>query len=114
MPFINSKTSFAMTAEEQNKVKEELGKAICLIPGKSESWLMIGFEQNIAMYFQGNDKDKTAYVNVKVFGSAPKPACEKMTKEICRIYEAELGVPADRVYVTFDECDKWGWNGGMF
>lgn len=114
MPFINSKTSFAMTAEEQNKVKEELGKAISLIPGKSEGWLMIGFDQNIPMYFQGNDNARTAYVNVKVFGSAPEAACGQMAKEICRIYKAELKVPADRIYVTFDECKKWAWNGSLF
>lgn len=114
MPFIQSKTSFPMTKEEEKKVKEGLGRAIQLIPGKTEDWLMVGFEQNLSMYFRGNQEDKTAYVNVKVFGSTPKSACEKLTKEICRIYEAELQVPADRIYVTFDDCEKWGWNGSMF
>ena len=44
MPFINSKVSVPLTDSEKETLKGKLGQAISLIPGKSESWLMVGFE----------------------------------------------------------------------
>lgn len=37
MPFIHSRVSTAMTQEQRETVKRELGEAITLIPGKSEN-----------------------------------------------------------------------------
>ena len=41
MPFIDSKVSVKTTTEQRKELKERLGQAIEVIPGKSESWLMI-------------------------------------------------------------------------
>jgi hypothetical protein len=37
-----------------------------------------------------------------------------MTAALCKIYEHELGIPKDRIYVTYQEAEHWGWNGGNF
>jgi len=39
MPFIKSKVSCAMTAEQENELKQRIGKAIELVPGKSEEYV---------------------------------------------------------------------------
>ena len=44
MPFINSKISTSLTEAQETEIKTRLGQAIQTIPGKSESWLMVGFE----------------------------------------------------------------------
>ena len=49
MPFINSKVSVPLTDSEKETLKGKLGQAISLIPGKSESWLMVGFEDNYSL-----------------------------------------------------------------
>lgn len=36
MPFINSKVNVKTTEEQQKELKTRLGKAISIIPGKSE------------------------------------------------------------------------------
>ena len=59
MPFINSKVSVALTDTQKEELKTELGKAITLIPGKSESWLMLGFEDNYSLYFKGRPSRKS-------------------------------------------------------
>ena len=43
MPFINSKISTSLTEAQETEIKTRLGQAIQTIPGKSESWLMVGF-----------------------------------------------------------------------
>ena len=39
MPFININTNVSVSKAQETAVKTRLGKAIELIPGKSESWL---------------------------------------------------------------------------
>ena len=46
MPFIDSKVSVSLSKEQETELKTRLGQAISLIPGKSESWLMTGFQDN--------------------------------------------------------------------
>jgi len=58
VPFINSKVNVALSEEEKTALKTKLGQAISLIPGKSESWLMVGFEDNCSLYFKGNNNTK--------------------------------------------------------
>ncbi len=113
MPFINTKYSSAITPEQEQKIKSALGQAVSDL-GKSESWLMVGFEPNCSLYFKGEKSEKIAYVEVSLFGNASRAAYDKMTGEICKILGDILGVPADKVYVKYSPTDNWGWNGGNF
>ncbi|WP_234122204.1 phenylpyruvate tautomerase MIF-related protein [Clostridium hydrogenum] len=114
MPFINSKVTVKLDDEKKEKLKSELGNLISLIPGKSESWLMVGFNDNYSLYFKGEKKDKAAFVEVKIFGGADKEAKNKLTAEICSLFERELQIPQNSIYVTIEEITDWGWNGEMF
>lgn len=114
MPFINSKINVKLTQEQELELKIKLGKAIELIPGKSENWLMLGFEDEYKLYFQGANACKIAYVEVKVFGVENKTAYEKMTKAICDIYNEVLGIDKDKIYVKYESVSNWGWNGTNF
>ena len=114
MPFINSKVTVAMSAEQKERVKSKLGKAIELIPGKTESWLMVGFEDCYTLYFQGNQNDETAFVEVKIFGTASAGAYDVLTDKICEIFYEELKIPKERIYVKYEEVSNWGWNGNNF
>lgn len=114
MPFINSKVNVKITKEQEESIKTKLGKAIELIPGKSETWLMVGFEDEYSLYFKGKSFEKIAFVEVKIFGKADSLAYEKLTKAICKIYEEELQIPSDHTYVTYEEITNWGYNGFNF
>lgn len=114
MPFINSKVTVAMSEEKKETVKTRLGQAISIIPGKSENWLMVGFEDNYDLYFQGNKRRDTAFVEVKIFGHASKGDYDEMTGEICKIFNEELGIEPNRIYVKYEEVANWGWNGENF
>ena len=114
MPFINSKVSVPMSPEKKEQVKTRLGEAITLVPGKSENWLMVGFEDACDLYFQGNQNGPAAFVEVKIYGSAGREAFDKLTGTICQIFTQELGIPSDRIYVKYEEVEHWGWNGSNF
>lgn len=114
MPFINSKVSVKMTEGQKDSIKAKLGNAISLIPGKSESWLMVGFDDDYSLYFKGRKTDKLALVEVKIFQKADRSAYEKLTQAICNIYFEELDIPGDSIYITYEEVMNWGYNGFNF
>lgn len=114
MPFINSKVTVKMTDEKKENIKKRFGEAIKLIPGKSENWLMVGFEDGYDLYFQGNKDGESAFIEVKVFGSASSSVYNKMTSVICSILNEELNIPENRIYVKYEEVENWGWNGSNF
>lgn len=114
MPFINSKISIAISKEQEQTLVSRLGQAITLIPGKSEHWLMTGFEPEYHLYFQGKDDTPTAYVEVKVFGKEDSAAFSALTAEICTIFQEVLDIPGDHIYVKYEAVSNWGWNGSNF
>ena len=114
MPFINSKISVALTDAQEQEIKARLGQAITAIPGKSESWLMVGFEPEYKLYFRGSNDQPMAMVEVSVYGSENPSAFSKLTGEICKIFEDVLGIAPDHVYVKYQAVSNWGWNGDNF
>ena len=113
MPFIDAKITGTLTQEKRETVKTEFGKAISLL-NKSETYLMVGFEDNYDLYMAGKKLEQGAYVSVSLFGNASSDAYNRMTGQICSILEKELGIPGDAVYVTYHGVNDWGWNGQNF
>ena len=114
MPFINSKISVKITPDQEKELKEKLGQAISIIPGKSESWLMTGFEDGYHLYFKGDNSKPMAFVEVMVFGGPNKDAFNKLTAKITEIFGQVLSIAPDNIYVKYTPADDWGWNGSNF
>ena len=114
MPFINSKISTSLTEAQETEIKTRLGQAIQTIPGKSESWLMVGFEPDYKLYFRGSNAEPMAMVEVSVYGSENPAAFSKLTGQICDIFNDVLGISPDHVYVKYQAVSNWGWNGDNF
>lgn len=114
MPYIKTTTTQKITDRQKQELKEALGTAIELIPGKSEAWLMLAFEDGVTMAFKGDMTTPAAMVEVDIFGSTTSSAYDALTAEICRIISLHIGVPSDRIYVKYRECNRWGYNGFNF
>jgi hypothetical protein len=114
MPFIQTKVNVKIEKEQEQRIKEKLGKAISLIPGKSENWLMLNFEDQCNMYFKGSNQKPLAFVEVKLYGKASSDAYNKLTAAICDILQEELNIASDCCYVKYEEVANWGWNGSNF
>ena len=113
MPFIDSKISVKVPEEKKEAIKSRYGQAVSVL-GKGESFLMVGFDDDYDLYFAGEKVDKGAYVSVSLFGNASPDAYSRMSGEICTILNEELGIPGDRIYVTYRGVSDWGWNGRNF
>ena len=113
MPFIHTRVNRSISQEAEKKLAKDLGQAISCL-GKSENWLMLQFEDNCRLYFKGDSQKPLAFVNVKLYGHAGKDAYEQMTEKITAMLEDTLSIPADGIYVEYEETEHWGWNGSNF
>ena len=114
MPFIDSKVSVKVSKEQEKELKTRLGQAISLIPGKSEQWLMTGFQDEYHLYFRGDDSEPMAFIEVRLFGGPDKAAFNRMTAEVTKIFGEVLGIAPDHMYIKYSATMDWGWNGSNF
>ena len=111
MPYIETTTNIPISGRREQTIKERMGEAITLLPGKSEGWLMLSFRDNTSMYFKG-EHDPCAICQVKLYGAASEEDYANLTEALTDILHEELDIEADRIYVTYEEISTWGWNGG--
>ncbi len=113
MPFIHTRVNRPIDAQTEKELSRRLGQAVSLL-GKSENWLMLQFDENCRMYFKGDCSKPVAFMSVKLYGKAGKNAYQQFTAEATRILGSVLSVPADQVYVEYEETEHWGWQGANF
>lgn len=109
MPFFDIRTNAAVD-DAADIVKK--ASALCAeITGKPESVVQVAFRQNETMSFAGS-LEKTASVAFLSVG-LPQEDTKSYSAAICDFLEKELGVPKDRVYISFVVGERpWiGWNG---
>lgn len=113
MPFINTRTSAEISKEQEILLKEKMGKAISLI-GKSESWLMLNFEDNCRLYFKGDNSKNMAIVEVALFGKANNSQYDALTEKLTEEISEVLKIDPSNVYIKYEEVEHWGYNGFNF
>lgn len=112
MPFIRSKVNVPVSKEQERKLKEGLGKAIARVPGKSEQYLMLKFEDNSHLYFQGRNDFPIAYIEAALFGNEMHYGYDEFVSDVTKLYEEVLGIPKETVFIRFEDIPDWA-EGGM-
>ena len=112
MPYIAINTSKPLSDMQKEQLKTELGEKITVIPGKSESRLMIDISDGHTMYFAG-EKRELAYVDVKCYGTTEFANKKAFTEAAFEAVQQITGLPQDGIYLTYSEFENWGTLGSM-
>ena len=113
MPFINTKTTAALSNAQKDTLTAEISDIARECLGKGENWIMVGYEDNASLSFRKSTED-IAYVEVKTYGTPSSAGTGQMTAKLSSLFERELSISPDRIYVSYFPTDKWGWNGNNF
>ena len=114
MPFIKTMTSVKIDKEAEATLIKKLGKAIEVIPGKTEQWLMLDFADSQRLAFRGDNTKSYAMVEVSLLGRAEGRYLELLTSEICDALYEVLGIPTDGIYVSYSQLEHWGYDKNNF
>lgn len=108
MPFITSKVSCGVSAQQEQQLKQGLGQAIAAVPGKSEQSLLVCLEQNCHLWLRGENELPIAYIEVSVFGNEQHAGYEQLTRLITVLYSQVLHISAERIYIRYTDIPAWG------
>lgn len=114
MPLINSNVTVKLSEEEKDFLKAKMGEIIKEIPGKTEEWLMVSFDDDKTIYFKGQKMDHAAFVEVKIFGNTERIYKNNVADSLSSLFEEKLNIPKNSIYITFVEVKDWAWNGELF
>jgi len=109
MPYINVSTSAKVN--DKGKLLEEITILISSLTNKSKSFVMAKIEDNCQMYF--DDDSPSCFLEIKSIGSLNS---SEMTKPISDFVYEKMGIPIDRIYISFEDvpASLWAWNGRTF
>ncbi|WP_288246741.1 phenylpyruvate tautomerase MIF-related protein [uncultured Prochlorococcus sp.] len=109
MPYINVSTSAKVN--NKDKLLEEISILISSLTKKSRRFVMAKIDDNCQMYF--NDDKPSCFLEIKSIGSISP---SEMAKPISDFIYQKMGIPADRIYISFEDvpASLWAWNGRTF
>ena len=108
MPFIKVKVSCEITDEQEKTLKTRFGKAISLVSGKSEEYLLLEFEDKCRLWLRGECDPPVAYIEAAIFGNEDHRGFDDFTAEATGAITDVLGIRPDRVYIKFEDIAAWG------
>ncbi len=112
MPFVMARVNVPVNREQEELIKERLGKAIEAIPGKCRDDLLLGLEEGCRFYLRGKEQ-KTAYIEVSIFGNEDHRGFDVFARDLTEAFHEVLDIPAGNIFATFEDITAWSVN-GMF
>ena len=73
MPFITVRVSTTISKEQETELKTKMGQAIELVPGKSEEYLLLEFEDNCRLWLRGRNDEPIVYIEAAVMPNFWRP-----------------------------------------
>ena len=109
MPFINVSTS--VKVKDKKKLLREISILISSLTNKSKKFVFAKLDDNSEIYFDG--QTPCCILEIKSIG-ALNPS--KMAKPISDFVHEKMGIPIDKIYVSFEDVPSsmWAWNGRTF
>lgn len=107
MPYVQVRTTTALTKETMDAIKKEIGPAISLIPGKSEEGLMLEFVPECSIYMRGSDEEPAAFVCVLTNNEQQNENLRPYSAKVMEVISSKASIPMDRIYVVHEGLPKW-------
>ncbi len=114
MPLLRLETTATLPDEQRQQLLTSLSKTVAETIGKPEQYVMVTISP--AAILMSGKPGHAAFVDVRSIGGLTNGVNRKLSHQVCKLLNDALGVPANRVYVNFNEVEaaNWGWNGSTF
>lgn len=114
MPLIKLETSAALDEHKARDLAALLSKTVAEEIGKPEQYVMVSVVPSTML--MGGQPGPTAFADVRSIGGLNSSVNRSLSEKICSLIGDKLGVPPNRVFVSFTEYagTHWGWDGRTF
>lgn len=107
MPFVVARTNAGLSRKQKEQLKDQLGKAMALVPGKSARDMLLTIEDGASMWLAGEGSKPMAYVDAALFGTEDHAGYDMYTAAVSRAFAEVVGIEPDRVFVRVGEIGAW-------
>ena len=111
MPFISVNVSGSLSKMQKDEIKSSLGKLIEILPTKSEKGLMVDICDNHTLYYAGEEMEKAAFIDLRVYKESPFDEKREFFKRVCEMMSEIAGIDAANIYCNIFELSNWGSRG---
>ncbi len=109
MPYLELTTQAPLPkAPQLQELLMELAARVAHELGKSPEYVMTSARQAEGMVFS-NSPEACCYVSLRGIGEFGGDRMDGLSQAICRLIQDHLEVPADRVFIVFDEVRRTHW-----
>jgi phenylpyruvate tautomerase PptA (4-oxalocrotonate tautomerase family) len=107
MPFVHVNVNVPVSPAQEAELKRRFGRAIAQVPGKSEQYLLLCFHDRCRLWLRGDNETPIAYVEASIFGNEDHRGFDRFASGVTAALGEVLGVPAENVYIKFDDISVW-------
>ena len=111
MPFIKARVSCPLSSEQEAELKTGMGKAIELVPGKSEKYLLLEFEDSCRLWHRGKKDEPIVYIEAAIFGNEMHYGYDAFTAEVTNLFARVLNIRPEHIYIKYEDISVWGVQG---
>ncbi len=114
MPHLRIEANIALDGQAAMETAKKASAMCAAALGKPEQYVQVLVHGSAALVLGGTEAP-AAYVELKSIGLS-KDRCKDLSQALCGFLEAELSIPANRVYIEFAIIDGalFGWNNSTF
>lgn len=114
MPLIILKTSVSIQKDRTTDILAAVSQIVSAATGKPEEYIMATVEHVDGI--MAGQPGPVAFADVRGIGGLTKDVNGAVSSDLCKYLEKELGIPSDRIYITFSDvaASNWGWKGETF
>jgi phenylpyruvate tautomerase len=114
MPYLKIQTNRSIAGEAEQPLLQKASRLVAKELGKPEQYVMVRLEPASAMVFAGS-AEPVAFLELRAIG-LPVKKTPGLSRALCELVKAELGIPGDRVFINFADvpANLWGWNSETF
>lgn len=113
MPYIAVNTTVSLPKAVKDEIKNELGRVITLIPGKTEEVLMVDISDGHTIYFAGKEMEKCAFIDVRCYRNSTFEANKAFTEAVYLAMKNITGIEEKDLYLSISELPVWGTKGTL-
>ncbi len=106
VPFIVIRANVPISKVQEVELKEQIGRAILRVPGKSEAGLMLAFDGDAHLWLAGGDAP-CASDEAAVFANEKHAGYGAFAAEVAEAFADVLDIPHQNVYVRFSDIPVW-------
>jgi phenylpyruvate tautomerase PptA (4-oxalocrotonate tautomerase family) len=115
MPCLQISTNLTLSPAQKQETVTALSNLVAELTGKPESYVQVILADGRTVLFGGRPGN-SVFLDLRSIGAISRSQNKTTSAALTKYFTDNLGVPSDRVYISFANAagENWGYEGDTF